>query len=99
GIGLLAEQILAGEPGIDRDHAVAALEQILEGEIARPAVLGGHAPHGDRLHGIENTADLAVVVALVVHRAAADQRKHVYMAAAAGPRGRVGLNSSRRPSV
>ena len=60
GVDLLPEHFLAGLAGIDRDHAVAALEQILEGEIARPVVLRRDADHGDRLHGVENAADVAV---------------------------------------
>src|SRR5262249_49316955 len=52
---------------VDRNHAVATLEQILEGEIARPAGIGRNADHRDRLHGVEDAADVAVVVAVVVH--------------------------------
>ena len=57
GVGLAAEQFLAGEARVDRDHAVAALEQIFEGEIARPAVIGRDPDHGDRLHRVEDAAD------------------------------------------
>ena len=65
----LPEQVLAGEARIDRDHPVAALEQVLEGEIARPVVLRRRADHRDGLHGVEDAADIAVVVIVVIHDA------------------------------
>src|SRR5262245_64984862 len=61
------QQLLPGESGIDRDHAVTPLEQIFEGEIARPAGIGGNPDHRDRLHGVEDAADIAIVVVVVVH--------------------------------
>ena len=67
GVDFLSEQVLAGEPGVHRDHVVAALEQILEGEIARTAGIGRDPDHRDRLHGVEDAADVAVVVAVVIH--------------------------------
>src|SRR5262245_38120586 len=71
GIGLAPEQLLPGEGRIDRDHAVPALEQILEGEITRAAGIGRNADHRDRPHGVEDAADVAVVVTVVVHAGAA----------------------------
>src|SRR5262245_57178939 len=61
------QQLLPGESGIDRDHAVTPLEQISEGEIARPAGIRGNPDHRDRLHGVEDAADIAIVVVVVVH--------------------------------
>src|SRR5688500_12221119 len=67
GIDLLRENRLAGLTGIDRDHAVSALEQILEGKIAGPVILWRDADHGNRLHGVEDPADITVRVAVVGH--------------------------------
>src|SRR5262249_36257246 len=67
GVGSAPQQLLPGESGIDRDHAVALLEQIFEGEVARPAGIGGNPDHRYRLHGVEDAADVAVVVMVVVH--------------------------------
>src|SRR5439155_544864 len=69
-VDLAPQELLTGEPGIDRDHAIAALEQILEGEIARPAGIGGYPDHRDGLYGIEDAADVLVVVTVVVHTGA-----------------------------
>ena len=69
-VDLAPQELLTGEPGIDRDHAIAALEQILEGEIARPAGIGGYPDHRDGLYGIEDAADILVVVTVVVHTGA-----------------------------
>ena len=71
-IDLLAENLLPGLAGIDRDHAVAALEQIFEHEIARPVVLRRDADHRDGLHRVEDAADIVVGVAVVVHSDVAD---------------------------
>ena len=51
-IHLAAEHFMAGLGGIDRDHVVAAFQQILEREVARPTLFLGRADHGDRLHGV-----------------------------------------------
>ncbi len=47
GVDVLAEDLLAGLPGIDRDHAEALLLEILHGEIARPRTVRAGADHGD----------------------------------------------------
>jgi hypothetical protein len=66
-IDLLAAHLLAGVAGIDREDPVASLEQIFESEIARPVLLGRKADHGDRLHRIEDSADVAVGIGRMVH--------------------------------
>src|SRR5665213_1896384 len=53
--------------GIDRDHVVAALRQVFEGEIARPHIDRRGPHHRDRLHAVENRSDVVVVVGVVVH--------------------------------
>src|SRR4029077_10680266 len=67
GVGLLSEQFLAGETGVDRDHAVAALKQILERKITGTAGIGRDPDHRDRLHRIEDAANVAVVVFVGIH--------------------------------
>ena len=67
GIDRLTQDIPADLPRIDRDHPIAALEQIFEREIARPHVLGRDADHGDGLHGVEDAADVAVGIVVVIH--------------------------------
>jgi hypothetical protein len=52
----------------DRDHVVAALRQIFEGEITRPHIDRRRPDHRDRFHAVENFADVIVVVGVVVHR-------------------------------
>src|SRR4029077_11519399 len=63
----LAQNISADLPRIDRDHPIAAFEQIFEREIARPHVLRRDADHGDRLHRVEDAADIAVGIVFVIH--------------------------------
>ena len=65
------EQFLAAEPWIDRDHVVAAFGEVLEREVARSVVLRRRADHRDGLHGVEDAADVAVVVLVVAHDAEA----------------------------
>ena len=60
GVDPFAEQFLAGDPGVDRDHAVALPLQILHHEIARPVPVGRGADHGDCVHPLEDRADLRV---------------------------------------
>src|SRR5262245_44719126 len=58
--------------GIDRDHVVAALRQVFEGEIARPHIDRRGADHRDRFHRVEDAADVGVVVIVVVHLFSSD---------------------------
>src|SRR5713101_2306445 len=67
GVDLAPQQLLPDDHWIDRDHAVTPLEQIFEGEVTRAAGIGGNADHRDCLHGVEDAADVAVVVVVVVH--------------------------------
>ncbi len=63
----LAEQALSDMTGIDRDHVVAAFAEVLECEIAGTDVDRRGADHGDRLDGVEDAADVVVVVSVVSH--------------------------------
>ena len=58
---------LADMAGIDRDHVVTALRQIFEGEITRPHIDRRCADHRDRFHAVEDSADVIVVISIVVH--------------------------------
>ena len=49
------------------NDAGAALEEILEHEIARPAGIRRKADHGDGLHGVENAANIGVGIGVVIH--------------------------------
>ena len=51
----------------DNRPSYFAFKQVLECEIARPVVLGRGTDHRDGLHGVENAADVAVVVIVVIH--------------------------------
>src|SRR4051812_26463698 len=62
-----SEQALAEVTRVDRDHVVAALRQILEGEITRPHVGRRRPDHRDRFHAVENLADVIVGVGVMVH--------------------------------
>jgi len=64
----LAKQALADVTGVNGDHVIAALRQIFECEVTRPHVNGRCSHHGDRLHAIENFADIIIGVRVVVHR-------------------------------
>ena len=55
-----AEQGLAGDGRIDRDHAIAFALQVLHHEVARPVPVRRGADHGDRPHPLEDRADLRV---------------------------------------
>src|SRR6185437_8401577 len=67
GINLLAEDLLARLPRIDRDHVIAPIEQVFERKIARPVFLRRDSDHGDGLYGVEDAADVAVRIGIVVH--------------------------------
>src|SRR5262249_5697763 len=67
GVDFLIEQLASSEAGIDRDHVVAALEKIFKREITRPAGIGRDPHHGDGFHGIENAANVAIGIIVVVH--------------------------------
>src|ERR1700726_2062696 len=54
-------------PGIDRDHVIAALQEIFERKIARAHVDRRSADHRDRLYTVENLADVLVGVGVVIH--------------------------------
>src|SRR3954462_2823121 len=58
--------------GIDRNHVVAALRQIFEGKITWPHIDRRGADHRDRLHAVEDAADVTVVVGVVVHLFSSD---------------------------
>src|SRR5215471_13296649 len=66
-MNLLAEDIASREPRIDRNHPVAALQEIFESKIAWPVVLRRDADHGNRLDGVEDAANVAVRVIAVIH--------------------------------
>src|ERR1700737_4993752 len=61
------EQTLADVPGIDRDHVVAALREIFEGEVTRSHVDRRRPDHRDRLHAVEDLSDVIVGVGVMVH--------------------------------
>ncbi len=61
------EQALADVTGVDGDHVVAALRQILEGEITRPHIDRRRPDHRDRLHAVEDLPDVIVGVGVMVH--------------------------------
>src|SRR3974390_85414 len=71
-VDFLPDDLLAGLMWINRDHPVATFEQILEREKARPIVLRRDADHGDGLHRLQNAADIAVGIDVVVHAAGSD---------------------------
>jgi hypothetical protein len=75
GVDFFAEDFLAYLARIDRDHAVSALLQIFEGEIAGPVIFRRNADHGDGLHGIEDAANIIVGIAVVVHGRAFRKRR------------------------
>ena len=56
----LAEQGLAGYARIDRDHAIALALQVLHDEVAGPVPVRRRADKRDRLHPLEDRADLRV---------------------------------------
>ena len=59
-IGHLAEQGLPGDPRIDGDHAIAFALQVLHHEIAWAVPIRRRADERDRLHPLEDRADLRV---------------------------------------
>ena len=63
----LAKQGFADVTGIDRDHVIAALGKIFESEITGSHVDRRSPDHSDRLHAIEDFADIIVGVGVVVH--------------------------------
>ena len=60
GVDLLAEQALAGDAGIDRDHPVAFVLQILHDEIAGPVPVRRGADHRDRPHPLQDRPQLRI---------------------------------------
>ncbi len=68
GVDLLAQLLLAGGAGVDRDDAVAFALQILHHEVARPVPVGAGADHGDGAHRRQNAADLRVGVGNRIER-------------------------------
>ena len=60
GVNGLAEQGLAGEARIDRDHPIAFALQVLHHEVARAVPVGGGADQRDRPHPLEDRADFCV---------------------------------------
>ena len=60
GVDLLAEQFLAGDPRVDRDHPIALSLQVFHHEIARPVPIGRGPDHRDRAHPFEDRAQLSV---------------------------------------
>ena len=59
-IGRLAEQGLARDARIDRDHAIAFALQVLHHEVAGPVPVRRGADKRDRSHPLEDRADLRV---------------------------------------
>src|SRR5207245_8510697 len=71
-----AEQALPDMTGVDRDHVIAALHEILEGEVARAHLDRRGADHRDRLHAVEDLADVVIRVAVVIHAGRSFHCKH-----------------------
>src|SRR5207253_2688134 len=60
GVGSFAEQRLAGDPGVDRDHPVAFALQIFHHKVARPVPVRRGANHRNGLDPLQNHAELRV---------------------------------------
>ena len=60
GVDRLAEQGLAGDAGIDRDHPIAFVLQVLHDEVAGPVPVRRGADHRDRAHALEDRAQLRI---------------------------------------
>ena len=76
-VNRLAEQGLAGDARVDRDHPVALALQVFHHEIARPVPVGRRPDHGDGAHPLEDRADLGVGIGNgfeIGHRALRDER-------------------------
>src|SRR5690606_34155908 len=67
GVDLLALDQAAGQARVDGDDPVALADEILHGEVARPVGGGGSTDHGDGARLDQDTGDVRVGVAVVVH--------------------------------
>src|SRR5712672_2415031 len=72
----LSQKALADMTGIERDHVVAALREIFEGEVTRPHIDRRRPDHRDRFYAVENFADVTVRVGVMVHYATTHFRRH-----------------------
>ena len=73
----LDADILAAASGIDREDAIAAFGEIFHYKHAWAIVARARADDRDVLHGVEEAADVAVVVTVVVHRVPAATRRRI----------------------
>src|SRR3546814_11090521 len=55
---------------LDRDHPIALALQVLHDEVAWPDLPVAGADHRDRLHVVEDLAEVVVWIAIVIHRRA-----------------------------
>ena len=107
-VGLLAEQRLAGDRGIDRDHAVAFALQVLHHEVARPVPVRRRADHCDRFYPLKDRADFGVGIGngLEIGHAARSGCESARIlacgedaATAFSPKAHLGLHSTASPTI